>query len=484
YFGTTFVQNRQFMHLLYPRAGLFLLFCCIAPLLQAQDSLRQRFRFDVSILNYYQTVLGYPIQEHDPGRTHVHPLLEAYRADTYFQFDPTLVQDNPIFHNSLFVNFHTRIDIAKGVGLYAGLITEQQGFSNGNFNLNRTAIFPQARIEASRHFRLLRQRFQVYGALGSFRNFRFMEGLMLYGLDLQGIDFNLKWKRLRLRYVQIGDISETIGLEVDEFYSPNLGLDSVPIGKVWKLDAMVGLFWNTHSFQGATASVGLYRPGGWRLYAQVGHNGHEFERAEAFLGPTTLSQRLAFVTGAQGKYEKGRFSVDGRLEYRRYGKRFNLGRKDVGVGFRDGTTYLFGALGPVRNGHYPMQYYARPFAQWAFFTDFQEGGASSPDRPTVVNVSALTLLADLRFRLHPEIFLHLELDHNLVFAEGYAPFYYPFTTFAVEWEPAKGNRLGIWLTNKGMDYQLHYPTHQLFVQPHFGVRAVRELPSWEPRSWR
>ena len=155
---------------------------------------RLRPQVDISFRNRWMSPFIYQFNKNynpfsDPPRVNVHPFLLDYREEAYNTnaYEPELVQDNPVFHNSLQTILHSRWHIAKGVNVDANLLLEQQGHSFGIYNSARTFISPQVRLEIDRDLRFFKQDFNFRGAVGTFRDFRLNEGLILYNYDLQGL---------------------------------------------------------------------------------------------------------------------------------------------------------------------------------------------------------------------------------------------------------------------------------------------------------
>ena len=418
----------------------------------------------------------------DPPRVNVHPFLLDYREEAYNTnaYEPELVQDNPVFHNSLQTILHSRWHIAKGVNVDANLLLEQQGHSFGIYNSARTFISPQVRLEIDRDLRFFKQDFNFRGAVGTFRDFRLNEGLILYNYGLQGLDLSLGWKRLRFRYVQINDMWQWIGLRMQEPIFINLQLDSLPLGSKWKAD-LGGTLFAAGNLYGPSFRAGFQRGPGLRLYLEAGMTLND-EDIPIF-SPRTLKDEMALVAGARWNFQKGPLTADLRAEFRYYGNWFLFRRKAEWVGYIGGDAELVGFSGrKVREHFYPLHYMDRPFAQFALFADFYNNGGSLTN--LAPDVGAAILNADLRLALRHGLFLQTVLDFNLLFVENADPFLYPFFRAGFGWEIVEGNRLSIGLSNKAMDYQLHYPTHQWLERPHFFLNATRDLPHFQKNTWR
>lgn len=450
--------------------------------------LRLRPKVDISVLNRYLSPFIYQVNRnkpYSPAGVKVHPLLLQYRKEMYDSttYDPTRIQDNPVFHNSVQLMLHSRWEITRGVSFDANLQLEQQGHSFGPYNAARTFFQPQMRLEIDRDLIFFKQDFNFRGAVGTFRNFRLNEGLFIYGLDVQGLDLSLAWKRLRLRYVQINDLQAGIGLNMQEVYFINLQLDSLPLGSRWKADMGAALF-ATNSLFGPSLKLGFQHGENLRLYAEAGTNMNVPEGLRLYVPRNSMLDQLGLVAGVKWKRESDLLETNLRAEFRYYGNEFLFFRKWEGFGYSGGRAELqslFSGQKP-RNHYYPLHYSDRPFAQFGLFTDFYNNGPSlnnlSPD------VGAITLNANVKLNLRHQLFLRAILDFNLIFTEYSEPYLYPFYRVSFGWQPHPGNRLSIGLTNKSMDYQLHYPTHQLLTRPFFALNATRDLPNWQRNDWR
>lgn len=449
----------------------------------AQDSLSKKVEFDLSLLNRYQMILGNRDQSSFFGEARVHPVLLRHRnltRDTTF-YRPGDITDSPVFHNNLQATLHSKWRVGKEVNLYADLMVEQQGHSFGLFNADRTFVFPFVRVDAARNFHLGKQSFGLQGSLGSFRNFRLNEGLLLYGLDLQGFDLSLRWKRLRLRYVQINDMQYWIGLRMNEPIIANLGADSLQFSDKWKAD-LNGAFNLIPWHSGPSFSMALYRPN-VRVYGEAGLNYYRDDYFTASFPDKGLADQLGLVAGLSWSRETEKFRLRLNAEYRYYGHGYVLGWKDQTVGYKGGNIGLGPLVSRNRRAFAPVHYLDRPFAQLALFSDFQfldyrSGISFLPD------ISAASLVADFRYRIPWNLYLEGYVDLNLLFVEGSEPFAYPFYRLGLGWEPAPGNSISLAVTNKGFDIEQHYPTHQQFLRPAIALSATRDLPSWQVKKWR
>lgn len=415
----------------------------------------------------------------------VHPALLENRRSTYrlTNYDPDSLQDNPVFHNAMQFTFHSRWHIAKGVDLDANLQIEQMGHSFGIYNRNTVLLSPQVRVEIDRDIRVLHQDLNVRAAFGTFRDFRLNEGLLIYGLDLQGYEYSVAYKKLRFRFVQLNDMEVGIGLRMQEVFIANLQLDSLKLAENWKVEGGIsGLLTNYYS--GPSAKIAFQHKKNLRLYAELGNNQVSDWRI-AFLGADKdRLDRFGLVAGLKWNQKIANLDVDLRSEFRYYGNVFLFGRKNQSFGYYGSTSQLVNGAPKSDRIYYPLSYLDRPFSQLALFGDFQTDIYSGNLFATNRDVAAATLFANFKYNLPKQIFLNLGLDFNLIFAEKEAPFLYPFFKFDLGFEPVVGNRISIGYTNKVMDLQLHYPTHQLSKSALFCLSATRDFPEWQKKEWR
>lgn len=341
---------------------------------------------------------------------------------------------------------------------------------------------PQMRLEIDRDLQFFKQDFNFRGAVGTFRDFRLNEGLLLYGLDLQGLDLSLAWKKLRLRYVQINDLRVGIGLNMEESYFINLQLDSLELGSRWKVD-FGGTLFASQSLYGPSVKLGLQRDQNLRFYLEAGPTLNNPERLRIFAPRNSILDQLGAVAGVKWQRQFKHFETNLRAEFRYYGNEFLFRRKYPGFGYVGATSEITGSIEPKsRRIYYPLHYMDRPFAQFALFTDFYNTGFSLTDLSP--DVAAVTLNANVKYDMRHQLFLRGILDFNLIFTEFSRPYLYPFYRISFGWQPYPGNRVSIGLTNKAMDFQLHYPTHQLLNKPFFSLNATRDLPDWQKKQWR
>ena len=70
------------------------------------------------------------------------------------------------------------------------------------------------------------------------------------------------------------------------------------------------------------------------------------------------------------------------------------------------------------------------------------------------------------------------MDINALYAEGLAPFVYPFYTIGLGWQPDERTNIAVIMTNRGMNLDLHYPTLYLYKHPFFGYTMTRTF-AWK-----
>lgn len=452
---------------------LFLLLTSFAVF--AQDStlafLKSKIQFDLSGSAAWQSkVIG--------GDKEI--LLPGYIKETRIRYNKSFnpdwkyAQDNPLYHAAYYIGGHTKIHIAKGFSIYTTLFAEHRGFSYGVNSTSNIMIFPQMKAAVNRKIKIGKHNLWIFGSAGNQINPRLYEGLTIYNLYQQGHNYKFRYGKFQLHYMELSDLKNGIGLFIDDSYDAVSSLEELNLGEKWKMDIRSGMsynpFLNTAMRIHYNLSAGVYLSGKIRLYGQMNYRPNigyfkEFENFAALLGVRTerKSARVRLMT---------------QTELRYYGAGFNYKYKSTDVYYRERNTPQINYANTVGKHFYPLLMFDRPFSQWAVYTEYQDAYP--------MTVGGAGILVDLKIKLHDELTLMQQYDLNYIYGtRNYfkadviqtkeSSFLYPFYNVGLAWEPLEDNWICVGLTNKGMNLDVHYPTHYYFRYPAFMFSLRREL---------
>ena len=422
---------------------------------QQKDTLLQRIKFNVEFADYYVTRLT-----SNERLVRLPSEIYGLRAGTYNNYNPGRALDNPLYHSAFYIDLYGTVAINDSIDLTVNLLSEHRGISYGVYNSADIAIVPQFNLKGKQHIKLFNKDLTLFGDVGNRRNISLYEGLVLYNLDVQGIDMSLSYRRLHFRLHHIGDLQRGIGLNIDDALDYMLSLESLPVEDKWLADLRLGYYheYGGRNYEGLKASIGVQYNDNTRVYGQTAlTTGWNYESGAGM-------NNMAFLIGAKHQGQSGRFSWQFKTEGRYFGANFNTGLKNTTVTYRQSRES--GVKGhTIGNTLYPIYYYERPFSQWAVFTEYQSGTA----------MSGISVLSDLSFLLGKGIYLDANLDLNHIRVDGEQPFTYPFYTGGISWKMSDKSKVMLLVTNKGMNLDVHYPTFYLFRDLNYGFMLKRSL---------
>lgn len=93
--------------------------------------------------------------------------------------------------------FKTKAAVQNKVFLFADLYAEHRGVSYGMFDRNNTVVYPVIYLYATDTLKFFSDSIKLRAKVGQFINERLDEGLMIYNIDVQGVQVEAaikKWK--------------------------------------------------------------------------------------------------------------------------------------------------------------------------------------------------------------------------------------------------------------------------------------------------
>ena len=425
----------------------------------ADSLVHRKFNLNFEFGNYYVTKLNAKLNENN---LLLPKDIIKTRQKNYPNYNPERSLDNPLLHSAFYVDLMGHVKITDSTIIDFNLLAEHRGLSYGVYNTENVILMPQFRIHGHETLPILNRQVSLHGDFGNKRKASIHEGLVIYNIDVQGIDFNLSYKKLNFRIFHISDLKQGIGLNIDDAIDYILSLDRLKIGDNWHSDIRIGGFaeFSANRYEGVKLSTGFYNTRKLRLYTQGAITTGENSNGKL------IKENMAILVGAKKSIKTKKIKIKGKAEYRFYGGRFNKGFKNTSPKYRKSNSgQTFG--GTIGKTLYPIYAYNRTFSQWAVFTEYQ----TENDK----NVSALSLTCETSYNLFSHLFIKLSLDINHILLENSKSFTYPFYTSSLIWEFMKGNYFSILATNKGMNLDVSYPTFYLFKKMNYGFSFVRDL---------
>jgi len=381
--------------------------------------------------------------------------------------------DNPLRHGAYYAVLKNKIYITQGVRINFDLYGEHRGVSYGVFNTKNVIVYPIIFAEGIDSFFLGNKKFIIEGKVGQFLNEKLDQGLLIYNIDAQGLQTNIRISEWKVSYTLYGDFYNGIGLNIDDLHALSIvryfgnerntqigfSINTTNPAYEKKIDNLrLNLFGNYYLKNGVVYSQLGYRT--------VDKSQPKFEKR--------LSKQIGFVIGVKLKDEKRKFVLTNRIEFRYYGKSFNARHFVNGLLYRQPLTVRPLYANTIGEYLYSLRKFETPFSQWTVFTEYQGS-----------NVAGLSLTGLVGYKFSKKIEGELEYDFNEIIAgkdtafafllSGSNNFFYPFFSFGIYYKPIKNFKAGFIITNKGMNLDISYPTFYLYKRPYFGIKMYRTI---------
>jgi hypothetical protein len=376
------------------------------------------------------------------------------------------ITDNPLKHGAYYGCIKTTTSFSSSFKVNMDIYGEHRGVSYGVFNTENMVVFPVFTAFLNDSFKVLKKNLIVEGKAGHFLNENLDEGLLVYNIDVQGMQAGFIAKRWKLMYTLYGDLYNGIGLNIDDLHAISikrhlgtkertlLGISIYAIAPpgAEKADHLVWSF------------IGKRNTNNGSFYLQVGYrskNKKDINFEKGFI------EQLGLVVGHKLSIESKYFDFNNQTEFRFYGKSFNKNNYIEGVKYRQDLTQQTLYANTIGEYLYPLRKFDTPFGQWAVFTEYQG-----------LDIAGLNFFGNLRYNSSPKTEMDLEYDLNAIFCgkdtsyslKSSNNFLYPFFTLGFFYKPVTNVKAGIIITNKGMNLDMSYPTLYLYKRPYFGIK--------------
>ena len=434
-----------------------------------------KFKFGFELAHYYQTEPSY-------GVPYIYlPTLLPERRQTQKNLRNTwelnnAIQgtDNPLYHGAGYFTLHSRWDVDEHFYALASITGELRGESYGMFNTKNTFMFPQYRLCYEDTLLINKKRLIYKAQLGNFNNIRFAEGLMLYNIDVQALRLNISYRRFSFDMIYVGDLFESIGLNVDDAWHSFVYYTTPKYKKYGYLKLGAGFCYNksvpneppftTIPKNTIDLSASYVLKKKLKVYTQISNRTQY---------TTNTLQSYAGVIGASKDYQDDMVKIIAHVEYRFYGSNYKQGFNNQDVYYRATTAGQYGGNygNTIGNNLYPMRNFERPFSQFAVFTEY-----------TNLAVNCYTAYADGIFKLYNKLSAQVTFDANILSINYFdgksftqSNFAYPFYKAGFRLDLARNTMMFVGISNKGMNLDNTYQTFYLYQRPVIEFRFLTLL---------
>lgn len=440
------------------KAYLFLLFLLHLSTIAAQDStsIFDKIKLSWESNNYYV-----------PNDAQRYLIPESIKNRRNYK---DYVTDNPLPHGGTAFGLRVQTEIIKNYTVDVRFMAEHRGISYGTFNTKSMIFYPILKFSFTDTIKWKEFKWTISGNAGQERNFKRGEGLYLYNLNCHAENLRIQiLPNIAFEGFHIGDLTNGIGLGLDEVYQGSIILESAALSKnaaKWEIQLALTQWKNSRNnnyrnFRNpetttflpeltANLSMNAYS----KIYAHLAFNAvnkpYQIDSA-VYYNPRNID-KVAGVIGINWQKKTEKLTIETVAEARFYARAFNFEHRDDGSFFRGERWASYNQT--IGQNLYPLESYDRPFSQWGVFTEYDHK-----------NVGGLTFRTKGNWHLKNAWHLYFDIDENLIFADGEKPFNYLFMSTGLNYKFRKDIDAGIGLTNKGMNLDVFYPTFYQFSKP-------------------
>ena len=404
------------------------------------------------------------------------------------RFLGSTILDNPLDHGATTFGLRIESELIKNYRIDVRLMAEHRGISYGVFNTKSMIVYPIFKFSFVDTLRFSHQKWIISGTAGQELNFKQGEGLYIYNLNCHAERLRLQFKpNLIFEVFHIGDLSNGIGLGLDEVFQQSFIFPRIPLSK--KADKFLNLKISLTEWRGIRtfhedtlspfynpveesilpeimASINAGKSSKFYAHFALKATQKPYRTDSAVYYTPTNTEKMAAVIGFNGLYKTSKWAIETTAEARFYGKAFNYERSSDGAFYRGQGNFglAFNYNSTIGRNLYPLASYDRPFSQWGVFTEYQNK-----------NVGALTLRLKGTRQLKNLLYWYFDADYNVIFGENEKPFHYLFGSTGLNYKFRGDIDCVIGMTNKGMNLDVSYPTFYFFSMPNFLIFLKKTL---------
>lgn len=389
------------------------------------------------------------------------------------------VTDNPFRHNAFYTLLKNKTTVNNNFFLELDLLLEHRGMSYGLYDLSNMVVFPYYKFNFSDGIKIFEDSVYLEFNIGSYLNGKVHQGLKVYNIDYQGGNLILSHGNIFCQYIQIGDLSKGIGLQLEEYKDISFGYKLSKVN-TRQLKFGINLSINNYAFHPLdsvifepfnikTNNTGLYfytNSGIWGEYKSRTKTRIYFQYELRNTPYLSITENSGLLLGGEFKINTLKMTLNFNPEFRYYGWVYNFNHRGDSVNYRKKTP-------DISNNHantlgrylYPLMNYNKPFSQWAVYTEYQ-----------YQNIAGIELRVNLRKQVYKNFEAELEAENCTLIKEyrnnGKKAFTYLFYSVNLAYNLSNLCKIGIGVNNKSMNLDKHYQTFYMRKEPilHFFIR--------------
>lgn len=354
--------------------------------------------------------------------------------------------DNPFGHFATYAGLFLKSSYKSKYHLLIGAYLEQRSASGGVNTTDNIFVFPRISIHLKDTIKLKTSELKFNVTIGSHYKADFEDFLRLYNLDFQAINLKIGIKNIWLNLSQIADLSNSVGLGLTEH--GRIGLSYIDKKKKITLDYEGNWVKYFPKYEGSLKAYLLFKPNDFfKIQGQFNIR---------FNNEVSPNQPIAFGISNSFNWLQFQLEVNGRY----YGAGFNSGYYiPWSVDYREPNNSYLGRQ------FYALKNFYRDFNQWSVFTEY--GGSS---------VGNIEIKAKYSKKLRSKLSTNLHLDYNLIndFTNKRV-IHYPIVSVDFTIDLVKDFSIGLQLSNKQMNLDVHYETFYVSKKLFLGLLIEKKI---------
>ncbi len=368
--------------------------------------------------------------------------------------------DIPQFHASVFAGLLTKVKFANGYSLNFDIISEERGQSFGSLNLKNVLIYPRICGTIEDDFSLFKLPFSFVARIGDLIKYENNYGLTFNNIDVQGLNIKLNQKNWWFSYSLIGDISQHIGLNINDVYSFKIGYNKrknngyeIELGG--SLDQLRILNIKSIPLKNVFSFFGSVKKNRIKFFAELGYRIQPSRDTLNFYSPAGGLLGFEFMRSSK------KINWNLKFKARYYGISFNDDFINYAVRYRSLSK-------PTLNGNfvgdylYPLINTYRDFDQWSVYTEYQSDQIIS---------ASFRLKAERK--LYQNLFYKIDFEGNLIASKRHSSALYTFYSTGFKYKMPGAIFFELYISNKVMNLDVQYQTFYQTQQPIFGFSIKR-----------
>lgn len=432
----------------------------------ANNVIGQSFRTDFNKFDFSLNIGLKQLYQNTPFEIEkvVDPVVDDFRVHD------SLPYYSPFLHNSVY--FKTGFDITfdNKYQVQSSFYIEQRDWSRGKWIKNSTFVFIKARIILADTFILFHEPINWRFDMGDLYSLDEIEyGLRAYNIDIQGVNAIFAMNNFRWSLLYAADMSEAESLNIDEYirtkfvweYKNKNNKEKLLSGITMdfsrvSLDRTMGNYANRYSVGLINSSI-IRKNFSFDIIVD-----YMINSAKIKFG--TIPNMAALI---QGTYcietKKTKLSI--KPKFRLYGVNYrheNYENSYFNSDYRYRRLYY-----PYSDGNfmYPLKNYFRPLSQYAFYTEYQNNE----------NIFSLELEFAWDFNIYRKLNSKINIEAINMHRKSAANlnyYNYIFYSHYLYINVFEGLNVGIYISNKQFNQDVHYMTFYQMKYPFFGLHIT------------